>query len=73
MSIDSTINDTSITKFEKNERINKVFGNSIKNSFKSFDFSSKNESDLIGCSVSNNGYEKFWLQSQEGNIYKQKR
>ena len=38
--------------------INKVFGNSIKNSFKSFDFSSKNESDLIGCSVSNNGYEK---------------
>ena len=53
-----TINETSITKFEKNEMINKVFGNSIQNSFKSFDFSSKNENGLIGCSASNNGYEK---------------
>ena len=53
-----TINDTSITKFEKNEMINKVFGNSIQNSFKSFDVSSKNEGDIIGCSASNNGYEK---------------
>ena len=31
-----TINETSITRFEKNEMVNKVFGNSIKNSFKSF-------------------------------------
>ena len=31
-----TINDTSITAFEKNEMISKVFGNSIKNNFKSF-------------------------------------
>ena len=38
-----TINDTSITKFETNEMINKVFGNSIQNNFKSFDISSKNE------------------------------
>ena len=38
--------------------INRVFGNSIQNSFKSFDFSSKNEDALIGCSASNNGYEK---------------
>ena len=53
-----TINDTSITKFEKNEMINKVFGNSIQDSFKSFDVSSKNESDIIGCSASSNGYEK---------------
>ena len=53
-----TINDTSITRFEKSEMINKVFGNSIQNSFKSFDHSSINASDLIGCSASNNGYEK---------------
>ena len=53
-----TINDTSITKFEKNEMISKVFGNSIQNSFKFFDFSAKNENNLIGCSASNNGYEK---------------
>ena len=38
--------------------INKVFGNSIQNSFKSFDHSSINASDLIGCTASNNGYEK---------------
>ena len=42
-----TINDTSITKFEKNEMISKIFGNSIQDSFKSFDFSSRNENDLI--------------------------
>ena len=53
-----TINDTSITRFEKSEMINKVFGNSIQNSFKSFDHSTINASDLIGCTASNNGYEK---------------
>ena len=38
--------------------INNVFGSSIQNSFKSFDFISKNEDGIIGCSASNNGYEK---------------
>ena len=52
------INETSVTKFEKNEIINKVFGNSIQNSFKSFDFSVINKNSLVGCSASNNGYEK---------------
>jgi len=52
-----SINDTSITKFEKNEITSKIFGKSILNSFKSFDFFPKNENDLIGCSASNNGYE----------------
>ena len=42
-----TINDTSITKFEKNEMINKVFGNSIQNSFKSFDFLRKMKMILL--------------------------
>ncbi len=64
-----TINDTSITKFEKNETISKVFGNSIQNNFKSFDFSQKNEKNLIGCSASNNGYEKKFGCSHRREIY----
>ena len=63
------INDTSVTKFERNEIINKVFGNSIQNSFKSFDFFSKNESDIIGCSASNNGYEKNFGCTHKREIY----
>ena len=64
-----TINDTSITKFEKNEMISKIFGNSVQDSFKSFDFSSKDESHLIGCSVSNNGYEKNFGCTHRREIY----
>ena len=64
-----TINETSITKFEKNEMINSVFGNSIQNTFKSFNFTSKNESDVIGCSASNNGYEKKFGCIHRRDIY----
>ena len=68
-----TINETSITKFEKNEMINKVFGNSIQNSFKSFDVSEINEGDLIGCSASNNGYEKKFGCTHKREVYLDKR
>jgi uncharacterized heparinase superfamily protein len=64
-----TINETSITKFEKNEIINKVFGNSIRTSFKSFNFSSINENGLIGCTASNNGYEKRFGCIHKREIY----
>ena len=64
-----TINDNSITKFETNQIINKVFGNSIKNTFKSFDIVSKNEEGLIGCSASNNGYEKDFGCIHKREIY----
>ena len=64
-----TINETSITKFEKNEMINNVFGNSIQNSFKAFGFSAKNENRLIGCSASNNGYEKRFGCTHKREIY----
>ena len=64
-----TINDTSITKFETNEMINRVFGNSIQNSFKSFDFSLKNENDIVGFSASNNGYEKKFGCTHKREIY----
>ena len=49
--------------------INKVYGNSIKDSFRSFDLSSKNESDIIGCSATNNGYEKKFGCVHKREIY----
>ena len=64
-----TINDTSVTSFEKNEIINKVFGNSIKNSFKSLNIDLKNNADVIGCSASNNGYEKSFGCTHKREIY----
>lgn len=53
----------------KKEIINKVFGNSIQNSFKTFGYSSTNENDLIGCSVSNNGYESKFGCTHKREIY----
>ncbi|MDC3156954.1 heparinase II/III family protein [Candidatus Pelagibacter bacterium] len=64
-----TLNDTSITKFEQNEFVKKVFGNSIKNSFKSFDLTTKNENQLLGCSATNNGYEKSFGCTHRREIY----
>ena len=64
-----SINDTSITKFEKNEIISKIFGKSIEDSFKTFDISSINENHLIGCSASNNGYEKSFGCIHKREIY----
>ena len=68
-----TINETSITKFEKNEMINKVFGNSIQNSFRFFDISEKNENDIIGCSATNNGYEREFGCTHKREIYLNKK
>ena len=64
-----TINDTSITKFEKNEIVSKIFGKSIKNSFKSFDISTKKEGSVIGFSASNNGYGKRFGCTHKREIY----
>ena len=64
-----TLNDTSVTKFERNKLINKVFGNPIQNSFKSYDFVEKNENERIGCSASNNGYEKDFGCTHKREIY----
>ncbi len=68
-----TINETSITRFEKNEMINSVFGNSIQNSFKSFNITSKNDVDVVGCSASNNGYEKKFGCTHKREIYVDKK
>ena len=64
-----TLNDTSVTRFEKNKLINKVFGNSIQNSFKFYDLETKNESALVGCSTTNDGYEKNFGCSHRREIY----
>ena len=64
-----TINDTSITKFERSKLINRVFGNSIKNTFKVQEYEIKNNKNLIGCSVSHNGYEKNFSCTHKREIY----
>ena len=64
-----TLNDTSVTKFERNKLINKVFGNSIKNSFKTYDLNIINEKNIIGCSVSHSGYEKNFGCTHKREIY----
>ena len=64
-----TINDTSITKFERNKLINRVFGNSIRDSFKTTKLEIKNNKNLIGCSVVHNGYEKNFSCIHQREIY----
>ena len=64
-----TLNDTSVTKFEQNELVKKVFGNSIKDDFKSFELITKDENGLLGCSAINNGYEKSFGCIHKREIY----
>ena len=64
-----TINDTTITKFERSRLINRVFGNSIKNTFRIQEFETKNEEGCIGFSVSHNGYEKNFNCIHKREIY----
>ena len=64
-----TINDTSITKFERNKLINRVFGNSIKNSFKTKELHVQNDKHLFGCTISHNGYESNFGCIHKREIY----
>ena len=68
-----TLNDTSVSKFERNKLINKVFGNSIKNNFKTYNLNTNNEKDIIGCSAEHNGYEKNFgcIHKREIFLYKE--
>ena len=52
------MNDTSVTKFERNKLINKIFGNSIKNTFKINNYDTIDKKDKINFTASHNGYEK---------------
>ena len=53
-----TLNDTSVTKFERNKLINKVFGNSIKNVFKISELNFSDDKSQIKSTAKHNGYEK---------------
>ncbi len=62
-----TLNDTSVTKFERSKLINEIFGNSIKNTFKISDLYFKENIDQVNSIASHNGYEKNF-----GCIFKRK-
>ena len=64
-----TINDTSVNKFERNKLINRIFGNSIKNTFKTSDYTIKKDKALTGCSVAHNGYEKNFSCIHKREVY----
>ena len=64
-----TINDTSITKFERNKLINRIFGNSIKNSFKTSELDVKSDKQQVGCSITHNGYEKNFSCIHKRELY----
>ena len=53
-----TLNDTSVTKFERNKLINRIFGNSIKNTFRVNNFDFVEDNNQIKFVASHNGYEK---------------
>ena len=52
------LNDTSVTKFERNKLINKAFGTSIKNKFRVFDVHYIDDKSSIVATASHNAYEK---------------
>ena len=53
-----SLNDTTVNKFEKNKLINNIFGNSIKNTFKTFNLNFTEDDKQIQSVASHNGYEK---------------
>jgi len=53
-----TLNDTSVTKFERNRVVNKVFGNSIKNSFRISNVNCVDNTEFIELTATHDGYVK---------------
>ena len=64
-----TINETSVTKFERNKLVNRAFGNSIKNTFKTSNHEIRDDKKIVGCSVIHNGYEKNFSCIHKREIY----
>ena len=64
-----TLNDTSVTKFERNKLINRVFGNSIKNTFNIYDLEIYKESNISGCTASHDGYENSFGCTHKREIF----
>jgi uncharacterized heparinase superfamily protein len=69
-----TLNNTSVTKFERNKLINRVFGNSIKNTFKVNSLNFEEDKNQIKFIASHNGYEKNFgcIHKRELSINKTK-
>ncbi len=55
-----TLNDTSVTKFERIRLINKIFGNSIKNTFKISNLHTSEDKQTTKFIASHNGYYKLF-------------
>ena len=68
-----TLNDTSVTRFERNKLINRVFGNSIKNTFKINNLNFVEDKNQIKFTASHNVYEKKFgcIHKREISIEKQ--
>ena len=64
-----TLNDTSVTKFERNKLINKIFGSSIRDTFKTYDVKISKEKNFISCSALHNGYEKKFGCTYKRELY----
>ena len=64
-----TINDTSVTKFERNKLLVNIFGNSIKNTFKTNELKYVDDKNMHGCSIIHNGYEKDFSCIHKREIY----
>jgi len=62
-----TLNDTSVTKFERSKLVNRIFGNSIKNSFKISQPISDENKDKIETEATHDGYQKEF-----GCLYKRR-
>ncbi len=64
-----TINDTSVNKFERSKLINRVYGNSIKDTFKTYEKNTINDANYTGCSILHDGYEKKFKCTHKREIY----
>ena len=65
-----TINDTTITSFERNKLVNRIFGNSIKNSFSTKDLEiTDGDENISGVSILHNGYVKNFGCTHKREVY----
>ena len=62
------LNDSSVTKFERNNLINSVFGTSIMSSFKVFDFNTNESLNAISVSAKHDAYEDNFNYVHERTI-----
>ena len=71
------LNDSSVTKFERNSLVNKAFGTSIVSSFKVFDFSTDEDLNSISVTAKHDAYlnnfnyiceRKITINKKNGNL-----